>query len=922
MKTRTILLTLLLLALVFAAMPIANAFTWANPSVGPPSSEQIYFTRPGTSGQAEFYTQTGHYYTCITGTTNCGNTFATTGFSATDNVRYNDGPGGPFGCTVTGGTFKFSKNSNGLWTTPSTGATASVGGASYCAVTQSPVTQTKFIAFFIEATNTNLVYSVSTDGGSTWGTPGVVEARTTATTFIGSANSGAVAVSDSTWMVYIITSAGVFRSCRTTDSGTTWPCTNLDTGANTNIIRMSRLSAGKISGGYGGFGSGSTGNLRFITSDDNGLTYAGVTIDSGFTTAGLSGEGFAIHNATHYGASSIAACSGAVKFYSSTNGGITWASETATTAGGCANPQSSATTFDGQGNAWLTYCTNGPGTSCANKYANVFGATSIGSSATASVTGLVGFDVDPTGGIAIARTESGENIRIYNAQGLGTPVGGPVDTNCATGSNPYEDAVMAKTVTGGAGAQLVGFLNCTPAGDSEFFSIRQANGDVPTAAMFKDSTGETCTPGQSGTQCPYNIDLSQFSEDSVDNGLGKLGQVEDFPIDYSNNHEDFAHFDHRQIAWAFASQQCDNPPGPAWCTGTEPGMVGVAMFTAKTDPTLSNDENADSVQEHPSQDVNDFCLGKDAGSYYLAAVASGQSGRSWGVTFKQVNSGDTQAVNLDADISPSPGTFGASGGAIACGGGQIFQLDGASKFQLLSRAGAFVSETGTVSGANRGIAMSEEFYGPAAASTLRGTTCTTALEGTNGCLQFGVGIDGASAKIYNLTGGSIVQVGSLTVPSGTFKALEMDRTAQNVWIATSTTIARFTTTTVTTITTINTPGESNPTSPSSTGGFQIGDIQANDAFAPLGIGSFAGGILWAIGVIGGMTIGAGTIAGTTRRKELSWSWPFAVVGAVLGFFVSFAFGFLNTPTVFGIIVLGALGLGFRFYKSRASGGME
>lgn len=521
--------------------------------------------------------------------------------------------------------------------------------------------------------------------------------------------------------------------------------------------------------------------------------------------------------------------------------------------------------------------------------------------ATATVTDLVGFDVDSTGSIAIARTELGENVRTYNAQTLGTSVSGTIDTNCAVGTNDYEDGVMARSLDSGGDAQLVGFLNCDASGDAQYLSIRQVDGSVPTQEQFND-----CTPVDAGdVGCHYNIDLTDFDE-PIDSALGQLGQVRDFPIDYSNQGSFLGSIVGR-TAWAFASQQCASPPGPSYCSDLEPGYVGVATYTARVvDPA-----NTDFKQHHPDQDVEDFCLGLDGGNYYLGSVVTGQPGHTWTVTFSETD-GDA----LDATISNNPSSFVGAVGGIACGGGQIL-VTTADSVQLLTRTGTFLDEIDGISPTNRGLSLSEEFVGPEGAVADRGTTCTTALEATGDCLQFGVYVDGASAFIVNVTGGSFVEVGSITLPSGSFHSIRMDRLAQNIWVATSTTIQKFEVFSVTTGDPLNIPGDEDD------GGALDGDgLFSNSGAtvgAALGTGAFGGNLFLGAVLMGivayGVGIGYGNAIDSNSMQPRAlrvnpWA---AAVGAAMGFLLAWGFGFFSTAVVFSFVVLIAVVIGVRLW---------
>lgn len=534
--------------------------------------------------------------------------------------------------------------------------------------------------------------------------------------------------------------------------------------------------------------------------------------------------------------------------------------------------------------------------------------TVITADATASVTGLVGFDVDPTGGIAIARTASGENVLVYSAQNLGTAISPTIDTNCATGANPYEDAVMAKSLFTGAGSQLVAFLSCTVGGDSNQFQIRQANGDPPTEDDF-----DGCQPAAvaGGDVCVYDIPLDEF-EEPIESALGQLGQIQDWPIDFSRRDTSFFGLDNRYITWAFATQQCNNPPGPSHCDGTENGEVGVVAVTTQG----AEGNNVDKVQQIPNQDVSDFCVGLDGTQYYIGASGEGQPARTWRFNLDIDNSG---FAFLDVDIVEPGSTMHSSTLGIACGGGQV--LVEADTTYLHTRQGAFLDSiefTGTQ--VRRGLALSDEFV-HSTDPDLDSDSCSTATEGTNDCVQYGVAVRGTTAHVLNLTGGVIQELATITLPSGTFHSVFMDRTAQNVWIATSTNIARYSVLAVTTIDPVSQiPPEDGP-----------GDVDSDDGLFSssgetlgnaIGTSTFGGNLILGALLMGIVAYGVGTGYGNVMDNQSMQPRAFrvnpwaAAVGAAVGFLLAWGFGFFDTATVFAMVVLVGLVVGVRMWVSR------
>jgi hypothetical protein len=819
--------------------------------------------------------------------------------------------------------FASSLNSGATWGQ----SNVAVGADQYSACSIAAFSATTYVVVYKDNTNSVLASRVSTDSGATWGAQVTVFAQTTqSSTSVRGQDVQAVGAATAVVMA-ARNSDSSLNSCKTTNTGTSWTCTVLAGQTTTKGLSLD-VSGTKLLVTYG-----LSTSVLFCTSSDLGGTYQCGTV--GTLTSLVLVYGVFI-NATSYGVFAIRDTGGVdatPSWYSETTDDAgSWSTMEATeTLAGATGSASYPSQVGGQflvmgaaydaslGRVLVAWPYDSDASSAANdlsvreNHATVVGSTVIGAAATASVTTLTGFDVDPSGSIAVARTDVGKNVYIYNAQTLGTQVGGPVNTNCDAGSNNYEDGVMAKSLFhSGNAAPLVGFLNCDGSGDSQYFSIRQTNGDVPTADQFEDLTGETCTPGNDASQCVYNIELSNFDE-PADSGLGQLGQVKDFPIDYSNNQEDGFGADNREVAWAFASQQCDNPPGPSYCDDTEPGKVGVAMFTAHTAAVGTDDYTQDTVQHHPSETVKDFCLGLDGSSYYLASVVTGQPGFVWPVTFDANAGGPGTSDRLDATIGSGPGQFGSGGVAVACGGGQIVQINGDSTFQLLTRTGTFIDSV-AVSGASvRGVSISDEFVGPGGAVADRGNTCNTALEGTGDCIQFGVYVSGTEGVVVDLTGGSIVETGRITLPSGTVHSIRMDRTGQSVWVATSTTIARYDVVSVTTITPVTTQSQDDPEPESAPGAFGV------DENTIPGVSSFGANLLFGSIMVIGMAVGVGASpnAWRARRDGLTFSIALAVIGAILGFLVAWGFGFFNAASVFAIVFLAGVFVFFRFRTSGA-----
>lgn len=754
---------------------------------------------------------------------------------------------------------------------------------------------------------------------------------------------------DTAYTAYVTADTGNGHQCDTVNSGASWVC---------------------VAGVLGGFRTSNWerfGTQYFLTYTNgaNGDDYANfakkadqnsdIVITAAYSvvsgTTEVCTSDVAVFSATRF-AVSLALCAGnqamgspILKLSETLDGGQSWTVETVYLAGALtiATPTTYAT-----GVAYLadgrlitavqlvfpdnTFVTDGDAAN--ERYMLHFissgasGADVGDAAATASVTDLVGFDISNDGSIAIARTENGENVRTYNGLTLGTSLSGTIDTNCATSANPKEDGVVAKSMKSGNQAPLIGFLNCDAGGDAQYFSIRKTNGATPSANdLSAVPSGEDCPTGDwseyqsDDALCPYNIDLADAfggdeAGDAIDNALGMLGQIRDFPIDYSSNDQQSGTtLDRRHIAWAWASQQCANTGNEPYCDGTEPGLVGVAMLSFQT--LFPDDFNQDAVEHHADQNVDDFCLGLDDGNYYLASVVAGQPSHTWTVTFDATSGPSGEA--LDASISNNPSSFGISGFGVACGGGQILYQNGNSAIQLRERTGTFIDEITLTGGDNRGVAISEEFI--SSNGTAPGETCTTALAGTNNCVQYGVYYDTVNSEgvVLNLTGGNMVETGRFDIPSGTFHSIRMDRLAKYVWVATSTTIAMFEVTPVTTVVPVDQPGDSEDGEDGVPGdadgdgvadgleefGQMIGQLfGVDDPVAGLAI---FGIILMLLAGVAGFIVSGGVRK--LKNKEPIGSMPPTIAGAFVGvmFFINGVIGlFPGIVTLGGLLVAGVV----------------
>lgn len=586
---------------------------------------------------------------------------------------------------------------------------------------------------------------------------------------------------------------------------------------------------------------------------------------------------------------------GHARFSMTTNGGVDWTTpENAITdengVQATASPGVGVTFSNGK--ALVSYVHE---TATAETDDNVLlAATSdlgqlLESSATAAVTNLVGFDVDPTGSRVVASVGGGDETWIWPAKTLGTP-DGTVSTNCD--QDQYEDAVAAKH-----GGELVMFLKCHAVdGHGEFLSIRDPGGSIPSSDEFSG-----CTPGSTGDQCPYDITIGEPGWGAFDD-VGQLGQIKDFPIDYS---QQIGSLGAQGLAFAFSTQDNLNDAGAG-------GLLGVATFVHRQGAADGNEE--DTVSYSANQ-VDDFCIGLDGTNYYLAGAAAAESVKTWPVS---ISEDSFPQADLEVTISGAQ-TFGVSGAAgIACGAGQVAFTTGTTLYYADRATGTVLDSVNIGNAVARGVAITDEFTAGS------GAPCTDSLSSST-CHQFILAYeeDDDVVIVYDGHGGQLTETGRLTVTvDGSFQALEVDRVGNWAWVAQSGQIDGFEIFTITSGNETGIPCIIN----CGDGEGDTGDGLFSDSGATigaaLGTGAFGGNLFLGAVLMGLVAYGVGTgygnaIDGDTMRPRALRVNPWAAaVGAVVGFLMAWGFGFFSTAVVFSLVALVAMIVGIRLWVSR------
>lgn len=874
--TRSRILCMLMAAgFILSLAPLAEAtLSWTNlQSPGSGVGAQPTGTPP-TNGNLVFW-DSNHYFIistkhlsaaedvfgfrCVNGAACTTVTIATTD-DVGDYVTAKPVPGTPgaaIGCyyDATSGNVRLIKTNDygGLWSISTIESdTPDVG--KYCDVAIVSAT-TYFVGY--QNVSVGVRVSYTTNGGSTYSSKAVI-ARTPSP----SLNGLAISASDSTHVQLVFDHATTdFVTCRSSDGAATWACQNLVAlGAQTDP------SIDFIPGTTTSFVlSAQKANVQsFCRTDDGGVSWACTT--AGSETSGPVPRILAIDS------NNIIMCmmkhpsgfSGNGIFFRSTNGGTSWTTEVAYTNaarhGGTAN--FAPYNFAGIGYETATgnvYCAFSwwelNGTDYYQEYqvvkANYGTGTdvTIAATATATFTGIVGFDVSPLATTIVLRTDSGQYVRALDAGSL-TEAAASYDTQCNR-----VDGVFSEYQ-----GNLVAFIKCDVTGDPTDLVIR-------TSAMTTPDPGDDfngCIDGSFA--CQDTFTLSGFSTAGGDEA-GKLSQIRAFPINYSSNKLGLFGEDQRQVAWGFAS-----------LGGSTAGKVGIDAFTNREGHP--DERHTAEVQYTSAGSAKDMCIGLDGDQYYMVAVHESSQTKSYPLTF-------TQASRTDEALRPffgSPAVFStaySNMAGVACGGSRII-IESTTKVVVINRNGGAELWSNTAApSAVRGVAISERFLNN---SILR---------------QFAAYKDGSTIRVVDADTGT--QTCTFDVPSGNWLGLYMDRTAQNVWAVTSTTVARYEVISCTTIIPVSPQQGGSGTTTPTTGPGLLG---VDPGSVIPGVGAFGGNMFMGFLVVGMVATGS-----FVAFRALAA----AGIGAALGIALAWGLGFFTGGVVFAIIVILALGF-FLFYK--------
>ncbi|MBI2077949.1 MAG: hypothetical protein HYT80_06200 [Euryarchaeota archaeon] len=407
----------------------------------------------------------------------------------------------------------------------------------------------------------------------------------------------------------------------------------------------------------------------------------------------------------------------------------------------------------------------------------------MGAAASALVTGLVGFDVDTTGTTVVARVASGGAIRTYDGGTLGTHLGEYLVPNCVR-----SDGVVAAE-------SHVGFLDCAPNGGVDTYRIRYK--DLTNAQFPATCLG--CTQDFTGANDGGDPQAS-FGD------MNEIGEISTYPLDGTN---------HERLFYVSQPFACGSPGPDQRCTvqrvaytwsSVAQKRVGVHTYVFRQGDEDFLAEAYDTLSS-PQQICNFY----REGNWYVAGASGTGPATVWRVSFQQGRDDLTASLNKGLALPMST--------SIACSTDKVAILDGTTLKVFDTFTGEVIPQlTRTVSAqsASRRLALSPDG-------------------------KFGAIHDGSTIKIIDATTGSIT--GQVTTPAGSWRRMEFDATAQNLFTGTDTRIDRFKVVSLTTVTDKSTFVD--PTELSPAAGGSITEVATQN---PLAVGT---------GLISGMIPGAG-----------------------------------------------------------------
>lgn len=549
----------------------------------------------------------------------------------------------------------------------------------------------------------------SYDGGGTW-------TSSRYTTIANSVTSAAVIASSNTnWTVVANGNGGPALVCHTSNFGASYTCVSPSTTYGTLFKRDTRTSA------YGTITSGTTSHIVKTTDPFTLFTSTGVSTPVGVNSISAARLGQNVSIAVTWTRTAGSVTYTHCEYYSSKDDGGTWTQDVVQNRTGQGALSYASVT--------LTRTTGKPVYECVSTVdggTNVRGdvftfASSIPGSASASVPGLVGFDVDEEGTFVLARNNTGF-ARAFTANALTNT--GNLDTRCNR-----VDGVQATPV-------VLAFLTCdADTADSHYVTFRHADMAPISAKELFDGACDFCET---------TIDLTKFSESEVHLNSREIHEMAAFP--FSFNH---------------CPTACDTflngrtRAAAAWAWSASNGKVGVATYTnIKNSPDAHWRFAAATFGAYTPDEICTFFVHDDN---FVAAAGQGQSTKLWKVTYAQ---------DTDGQVTPYMESYAGSLPAargIACASDGRFLLTGQEGSSWVVHAYDAANGTSlwtrnlTAPGGKRGVAVSWDGRWYAA-------------------------LEGRSILVGSLANGSVnAHVG---IPTGSFNNVKLGPHGDDLWVAT------------------------------------------------------------------------------------------------------------------------------------------
>lgn len=829
-------------------IPGAAALTWTSQTVNAPedaTNGELFATATARSGNnrwiAWFDTENDDFMVSrsINGAAWATTTVATTNqltnsldiVAVTDNVV--------IACfeDETGDDIYFARSGNAgvLWSVVAVSTTDTLEA---CSLTY--FSNTNYLVTWYDVVGTNIRGSLSTDSGATWGTPFTIDPSDRSA----SLERGPLVVRGSSTnavLVSAVATTNAVLTCRTQNTGSTWACNTIPgatISASGSPVGVASATATEYAVIYSpgstalnwcfsndvavSWGCGQAATLT-VTSRSADIVWLGVDENSW-------GVAFVDYTAT----------SNDVLWWTQTTDGGSWSEkEDVVDLGAVASPSAVEVSADfSQGVVTLGYqydlslslSTSDP--TIGESTATFSEQEALAATASVSVTGLVGFDVDPTGSGLIARLESGERVSSYDPRGSGTLTlrGTRAVTDC-TGTT-FEDMVTASDIA-------LALVVCDAVDNRpKFFSIRGFD-------MNEYDFPGDCDPAD---DCLDDINFQDgctFDDEEV---VGQLDDLTVVPLDYSYiTQSELAADDSRAVALAYT---------------TTNGFVGVFEYTTVQGFDECNEERRAYAANTPEQ-LSVWQPSVSSDETYLA-VADPSAPVKVFVYNPQIVSGE-----LDGTLSAgfNIGVTGAVG--VSCTARTCLTVTEAGSVRMLyidNGTNVFPSFT-VAAPKDSGVALSAggEFFAV---------------------------MNGADVLLGWTANGTVF--GTLTGPSGTFHSVKVRDDFSEAWIATSTTISYYDIDTAFDEVTGGCVGGDcvpAPTTPAAGEGL-FGNAGVNIG-SSIGTGPFGGNMLLAVllcsltTAAGGaslhrLKIGtAGAIIGLIAGFMLSWAFNFLSLEAVV-----------------------------------------